>query len=202
MPAAALAPTLPEAAGEILPGLAELIAEELAPKVVDIDLKGVYPETFLRKLGTLGGLGSLTPVAQGGAALGMHGIGQGLQLGQDLGAQPDLGLEGAPDVADRAVGHGGEPYPTGRHGPVVVQQRLAGRVPVDHAFVGAGTDEAVAQRDGAEGKGLKEHFGIGHGRWARERFGSGQAAWLTRARSSFLATLLEAFTGSASKKRT
>ena len=32
------------------------IAVELAPKVVDIDLKGVYPGDFLKQLGALGGL--------------------------------------------------------------------------------------------------------------------------------------------------
>jgi alkylation response protein AidB-like acyl-CoA dehydrogenase len=75
MPAAALAPTLPDEPREILPGLSELIAVELAPKVVDIDLKGVYPDAFLRKLGTLGGLGSLTPVSHGGSARGLkHAI--------------------------------------------------------------------------------------------------------------------------------
>lgn len=68
MPALALAPTAP---AEVLPGLAELIARELTPQVVDIDQKGVYPGDFLKQLGTLGGLGSLTPVEHGGTALGL-----------------------------------------------------------------------------------------------------------------------------------
>ena len=72
MPATALAPALPDTPAEILPGLAELIAAELAPQVVDIDLKGVYPGAFLKQLGTLGGLGSLTPVAHGGTANGLR----------------------------------------------------------------------------------------------------------------------------------
>lgn len=60
---------------EPLPGLSALIARELAPHVVDIDQKGVYPETFLRELGALGGLGSLTPVTHGGTAGGLaHAI--------------------------------------------------------------------------------------------------------------------------------
>jgi len=43
--------------------------------VVDIDLKGLYPDTFLRKLGTLGGLGGLTPASHGGSGLGLkHAI--------------------------------------------------------------------------------------------------------------------------------
>lgn len=72
MPAVALAPAFPQTSAELLPGLSDLIAVELAPKVVDIDLKGVYPDAFLRKLGTLGGLGSLTPVAHGGTARGLR----------------------------------------------------------------------------------------------------------------------------------
>ncbi|PKO63320.1 MAG: acyl-CoA dehydrogenase, partial [Betaproteobacteria bacterium HGW-Betaproteobacteria-17] len=79
MPATALAPALAsvltEPPADILPGLAELIARELAPKVVDIDQKGVYPGDFLKQLGALGGLASLTPVAHGGTALGLaHAI--------------------------------------------------------------------------------------------------------------------------------
>lgn len=75
MSASAPAPVIPDTPAEVLPGLANLIAAELAPKVVDIDLKGVYPGDFLRNLGTLGGLGGLTPVAHGGTARGLkHAI--------------------------------------------------------------------------------------------------------------------------------
>ena len=75
MPATALASLAPDTTPEILPGLAELIATQLAPQVVDIDLKGVYPGDFLKQLGALGGLGSLTPVAHGGTARGLkHAI--------------------------------------------------------------------------------------------------------------------------------
>lgn len=77
MPATALAHAFPDTPVEVLPGLAELIALELTPKVVDIDLKGVYPGEFLKKLGALGGLGSLTPVAHGGTA---RGLGHAIQL--------------------------------------------------------------------------------------------------------------------------
>lgn len=77
MPATALSPALPDAPAEILPGLAELIARELAPKVVDIDQKGVYPGDFLKQLGALGGLGSLTPVEHGGTA---YGLGHAIRL--------------------------------------------------------------------------------------------------------------------------
>lgn len=77
MPATALATALPDTPVEVLPGLAELIAAELAPKVVDIDLKGVYPGEFLKQLGALGGLASLTPVALGGTA---RGLGHAIQV--------------------------------------------------------------------------------------------------------------------------
>jgi alkylation response protein AidB-like acyl-CoA dehydrogenase len=46
---------------EPLPGLRTLIAESLAPQVLDIDLKGQYPENFMRRLGTLGGYSALMP---------------------------------------------------------------------------------------------------------------------------------------------
>lgn len=74
MPAVALAPAA-DAPAKILPGLPELIAAELAPKVVDIDLKGEYPGAFLHQLGALGGLASLTPVELGGTGRGLaHAI--------------------------------------------------------------------------------------------------------------------------------
>jgi hypothetical protein len=74
MAAIALSPAA-ETPAEILPGLSALIAAELTPKVVDIDLKGEYPGTFLRQLGALGGLASLTPVELGGSARGLaHAI--------------------------------------------------------------------------------------------------------------------------------
>ncbi len=60
---------------EILPGLARLIAEELAPIVVDIDLNARYPKEFMHKLGGLGGFASLTPPALGGSGRGLkHAI--------------------------------------------------------------------------------------------------------------------------------
>lgn len=71
---AALAPVA-DTPAEILPGLSGLITAELAPKVVDIDLKGAYPGEFLKKLGALGGLASLTPIELGGSGRGLsHAI--------------------------------------------------------------------------------------------------------------------------------
>ncbi len=60
---------------EVLPGLTELIAAELAPKVVDIDVHAQYPKEFMHKLGALGGFASMTPVAYGGSGRGLkHAI--------------------------------------------------------------------------------------------------------------------------------
>lgn len=71
MSAPALAPATPETPAEVLPGLAELIAAELAPKVVDIDIHAQYPGDFMHKLGALGGFGSLTPPELGGSGRGL-----------------------------------------------------------------------------------------------------------------------------------
>ncbi len=62
-------------ATEVLPGLARLIAAELAPKVVDIDIHAQYPKEFMRRLGDLGGFASLTPSELGGSGRGLkHAI--------------------------------------------------------------------------------------------------------------------------------
>ena len=75
MPATALAPAFPYAHADVLPGLNELIAAELAPKVVDIDIHAQYPKAFMHKLGAIGGFASLTPPELGGSGLGLkHAI--------------------------------------------------------------------------------------------------------------------------------
>lgn len=62
-------------AQEVLPGLSELIAAELAPKVVDIDIHAQYPKEFMKRLGALGGFASMTPVKYGGSGRGLkHAI--------------------------------------------------------------------------------------------------------------------------------
>ncbi|MDP2028892.1 MAG: acyl-CoA dehydrogenase family protein [Thiobacillus sp.] len=83
MSASALASSaLPDPTEEpVLPGLAELIAAQLEPQVVDIDLKGIYPGGFLKQLGALGGLGSLTPVSLGGTA---RGLGHAIQVIEEV----------------------------------------------------------------------------------------------------------------------
>ena len=60
---------------EALPGLADLIARELAPQVVDIDIHARYPKDFMHKLGAIGGFASLTPSELGGSGRGLkHAI--------------------------------------------------------------------------------------------------------------------------------
>lgn len=60
----------PECA-DVLPGLSALIASQLAPQVVEIDLKGVYPGEFLHQLGAIGGFGGLVSPQFGGTGLGL-----------------------------------------------------------------------------------------------------------------------------------
>lgn len=60
-------------AGEILPGLDELIARELAPHVTDIDC-GSYPKSFMQALGRLGGFSGAIDKAYGGLGLGLSHV--------------------------------------------------------------------------------------------------------------------------------
>lgn len=56
------------------PIIAELkiaIAKELIPKVADIDLKGEYPQTFMRQIGALGSFGQAVPIEWGGSGNGV-----------------------------------------------------------------------------------------------------------------------------------
>lgn len=48
-----------------------VIAKELAPKVADIDLKGEYPQNFMRQTGTIGSFGQAVPTEFGGAGEGV-----------------------------------------------------------------------------------------------------------------------------------
>jgi alkylation response protein AidB-like acyl-CoA dehydrogenase len=52
---------------------------ELAPQVVDIDVKGVYPEAFLRNLGEDGLFASHVPTAMGGSGLGLDALIRGME---------------------------------------------------------------------------------------------------------------------------
>jgi len=54
--------------------LQELIKTELTPKVVDIDLKGEYPEAFLRKLGEMGGFAGAVSPEYGGSGAGLDQV--------------------------------------------------------------------------------------------------------------------------------
>lgn len=84
MQAQAVIPVPASTSGEALPGLAELIRSELAPKTADIDLKGEYPETFMRKLGTLGGFaGAVSPASRGQG----KGVGQVIRVMEQVSAE-------------------------------------------------------------------------------------------------------------------
>ena len=52
----------------------KLMAEKLAPKVVDIDLKAEYPEQFLRELGAAGGFRGAVSPEYGGNGLGLKHV--------------------------------------------------------------------------------------------------------------------------------
>jgi hypothetical protein len=52
---------------------------ELVPQVVDIDVKGVYPEAFLRGLGTDGLFAAHVPVSMGGSGLGVDALIRGME---------------------------------------------------------------------------------------------------------------------------
>lgn len=54
--------------------LARLITKELAPQVLDIDLKGHYPEVFLRRLGETQGFGGAVSPAFGGTGEGLGSV--------------------------------------------------------------------------------------------------------------------------------
>jgi hypothetical protein len=57
-----------------LNAITPLIKAELAPKVLDVDLKATYPEEFLRALGRAGGYRGAMEPAHGGNGLGMKHV--------------------------------------------------------------------------------------------------------------------------------
>lgn len=52
----------------------KLVAERLAPKAIDVDLKAEYPEDFLRVLGQAGGFQGAMAPEYGGNGLGLHHV--------------------------------------------------------------------------------------------------------------------------------
>lgn len=52
----------------------QLVAEALAPKVLDIDLKAEYPEAFMRQLGQIGGFRGAVAPEYGGNGLGLQHV--------------------------------------------------------------------------------------------------------------------------------
>jgi len=56
-----------------------LAREQLLPEVVNIDVKGVYPESFLRRVGDAGLFAAHVPKAMGGLGLGLDGLVQSIE---------------------------------------------------------------------------------------------------------------------------
>ncbi len=57
-----------------LAAVRKLTTEKLAPKVVDVDLKAEYPESFLRELGAIGGFRGAMAPEHGGNGLGLKHV--------------------------------------------------------------------------------------------------------------------------------
>lgn len=57
-----------------LAAVRDVIKKELTPKVLDVDLKGEYPEAFLRALGQAGGFRGAVDPAYGGNGLGINHV--------------------------------------------------------------------------------------------------------------------------------
>ncbi|MCS4533753.1 acyl-CoA dehydrogenase family protein [Neisseria montereyensis] len=55
----------------LLHNVAELVNTQLRPLVEDIDRKGLYPESFLRELGKIGGFACVGSQEEGGSGLGL-----------------------------------------------------------------------------------------------------------------------------------
>ena len=97
------------------------------------------------------------------AAFGVHCIGNGFEVRQDLGAQPQLIGQGAADFGHRRVGHGGQGDAAGGQVAMMFEQGLGRKALAVHIFVGTGFDKAVAKGDGPYAK-ATERARIGAGR--------------------------------------
>jgi alkylation response protein AidB-like acyl-CoA dehydrogenase len=78
--------TEPVSLADAAPAVATLVARvaarvktELVPQVVDIDVKSVYPEAFLRGLGEDGLFAAHVPAAMGGSGLGLDALIRGME---------------------------------------------------------------------------------------------------------------------------
>jgi alkylation response protein AidB-like acyl-CoA dehydrogenase len=63
-----------------LNAIAELSRSELAPQVLDIDLKGVYPREFMRRLGSAGAFAGHVSATHGGSGQGLDIVIQGMDI--------------------------------------------------------------------------------------------------------------------------
>ncbi len=59
-------------AADLIARVAQLARDELQPKVVDIDVKGEYPEGFMRRMGEVGMYRCAVEPARGGSGLGLR----------------------------------------------------------------------------------------------------------------------------------
>jgi alkylation response protein AidB-like acyl-CoA dehydrogenase len=67
------------AVGALVQRVAQRAKAELAPQVVDIDVKGQYPEAFLRGLGADGLYAAHVPAELGGTGLGLDALIRGME---------------------------------------------------------------------------------------------------------------------------
>ena len=65
----------------VLSGLREAIAEDLEPNMREIDVEGVYPEAFMRRMGAVGGFRQGTATELGGTG---RGIGHTIRLMEEV----------------------------------------------------------------------------------------------------------------------
>ena len=54
---------------ELVQNVRDLVKQQLRPLVDKIDQEGLYPETFMRELGAIGGYASVGTEAEGGNGL-------------------------------------------------------------------------------------------------------------------------------------
>lgn len=66
-------------AAESIAAVNQLVATKLAPRVLDVDLKAEYPESFLHDLGAIGGFGGAMSPEHGGNGFGLKHVVQAME---------------------------------------------------------------------------------------------------------------------------
>ena len=90
-----------------------------------------------------------------GGPFAVYGLGDAAQRADRVVAHHHLVGERAPLGRDRAVGHRGHAHAAARQLDVVALQHLAGEAAHDHALVGGGLDDPVAQGEPPEAERLE-----------------------------------------------